>query len=264
MASWFALDVLKDFDKKLRDNRGFFNTEALVEQMKNIRASHNVLLLAPNFYKISRNSLVNCFRPADGYNPFIQKEEPFFIFSTREDKSIAYIFQKETNEMVARIEGDLTAVSYVNLLERAAVFFNHAQLVIDRNGEGEAIYLELEKRGYQNLLCLQPDERGLPIIKDGFKISDSTLPIAVDYFRMNIDQLKYDIPDEYLVKEMGDTISIEGEKMVMSFGKGQHIKTVATALWLLDNYEDGEKRMKENPQKPKKKKLRVPYKIFQH
>ena len=263
MASWFALDVLKDFDKKLRDNRGFFNTEALVAQMKYIRAASKVILLSKTFYKIAGNSLVYVFRPLDGKTMFIEPDEPFMIFATREDKSVAYILQKQTNEIVGRIEGDLTAVMFVNLLERASQFFNDAQVVIDRNGEGEAIYMELEKRSNLNLLCFQPDEHGLPVYKEGFKISSATLPIAVDYFRLSVDQLKCEIRDEQLVKEMGDTINVDGDQMVMSFGKGQRIKTIATALWLLDNYENTEKQMPQNAETIKKKKtLQVPYKIF--
>lgn len=264
MASWFALDVLKDFDKKLKDNRGFFNTEALVEQMKNIRAAHRIVMLTDTFYRIVSTSLMYVFReiPKDG-SMFIEPDEPFFIFATREERSVAYVFHKQTNELVARIEGDLTAVMFVNLLERAGNFFNKAQVVIDRNGEGEAIYMELEKRMYPNLLCFQPDDQSLPIYKEGFKITAATLPIAVDYFRLKIDQLKYELPDEQLVKEMGDTIGVEGDHMVMSYGKGQRIKTIAIALWLLDNYENAEKTLAAGPKKKKIKPFRPPYKIFQ-
>lgn len=263
MASWFALDVLKDFDKKLRDNRGFFNTEALVAQMKSVRAAHRVVLLSPNFYRTSMQSLVYVFRAVDGKEMFIKPDEPFFIFATREERSVAYVIQKETNEIVARIEGDLTAVMFSSLLERAGEFFNKAQIIMDRNGEGQAIYMELEKRLYRNLMCFQPDEHGNPYYTEGFKISSASLPIAVDYFRMNVDQLKYEIPDEQLVKEMGDTISVDGDKMIMSFGVGQRIKTISIALWLLDNYENMEKQMANQPKKRKPKPFRPPYKIFQ-
>lgn len=262
MASWFALDVLKDFDKKLRDNRGFFNTEALVEQMKNVRAAHRVVMLDTHYYKIATTSLVYVFRPVNGKDMFIEPDEPFFIFATREERSVAYIFQKQTNELVARIEGDLTAVMFVNLLERAGQFFNKAQIIMDRNNEGEAIYLELEKRMYPNLMCFQPDDHGIPVYKEGFKISASSLPIAVDYFRLNIDQLKHEIPDEQLVKEMGDTIAVDGDKMVMSFGPGQRIKTAAIALWLLDNFDNMEKQMKAAKPKKRAKTFNPPYKIF--
>ena len=263
MASWFALDILKDFDRKMADNRGYFETNALVEQMRSIRAAHRVVILGynPPFFKLSYTSLVYVFRPVEGANPFIQPDEPFMIFGTRHKKSVAYIFNKKTNEMVAKLDGDLSALMFTSLIERIGMFFNKAQIILDRGGEGEAVLLELEKRNYPNLMAYQPGEDNLPVYEEGFKISSKTLPIAIDYFKGMVDGMHYSIPDEQLVKEMGELIGVEEDRLNMSFGDGQRIKTVATALWLLDNYENMEKQ--EGQKKRIKKKSSQPrYRIF--
>jgi len=155
----------------------------------------------PYYYKFSNQSMVYIFRDVDhpgieGYKEFLTEEEPFMIFVSRETKTCAYVFQKETNEIVSRIEGDLTALSACNLIERAGKFFNNAQIVVDRTGEGEAIYLELQKRYYPKLMCVQAGDDGGVKVEGGFKISASNLPIAVDYFKQLSDSLQVDIRDE--------------------------------------------------------------------
>ena len=263
MASWFALDVLRDFDKKLRDNRGYFSTVALVEQMKKVRASSRVFLLGykPPVFRIAYNSLLYIFRPVAVGTPFIQTDEPFMIFITRHHRSIAYIIQKQTNEIVGKIEGDISVLLFASLIEKAGYFFNNALLVIDRNGEGDALLLEMSKRDYRNVLVTQPDKEGLPVIDEGYTISGQNLPLAVDYFKNMVDGLHIDIPDEQLVKEMGELIAVEGDKLTMSFGEGQRIKTMASALWLLDNYENTEKIQltikKRRPTQPMQPRYRV-------
>lgn len=270
MASWFAIDVLRDFDRKMKENRGFFSTSALVEQLRNVRASHRIVILGykPPVFRFTYNSLVYIFRPVTAPTleqsvPFITSDEPFMIFSTRYDRSVAYIFQKQTNEIVGKIEGDLNAISFASLLEKAGLFFNNAQIVMDRNGEGEAILLELQQRDYRNVLVYQPDKDGSPVYEEGYKISAQNLPLAVDYFKGMVDGMHVDLPDEQLVKEMSELISVDGEKLSMSFGEGQRIKTVASALWLLDNYENMEKtKMIEKPKK--KRRIGMPrYRVFQ-
>ena len=270
MATWFAVDVLRDFDRKMKENRGYFSTGALVEQLRNVRASHRIVILGykPPVFRFTYNSLVYIFRPVEAPTleksvTFIGPNEPFMIFATRHERSVAYIFQKETNEIVGKVEGDLTALMYASLLEKVGMFFNNAQIVIDRNGEGEAILLELQKRDYRNILVYQPDKDGQPIYEEGFRITAQNLPLAVDYFKNAVDGMHVDLPDEQLVKELSELISVEGDKCIMSFGEGQRIKVVASALWLLDNYENMEKMKANQPEKKKKKQTFTPnYRVF--
>ena len=99
---------------------------------------------------------------------------------TRKERSVGYILQKQTKEIVGKIEGmSISTIQYATLLEKAGQFFNKAQIVIDKTEEGKALLLELQKRGYDNLLCMQPDENGNEVIEEGFKISDRTLPLAI-------------------------------------------------------------------------------------
>lgn len=272
MSSWFAFEALRDFDKKLASNRGYFSTVAMVEHLRRTKAAHRVVLLGdhPYYYKFSNQSLVYIFRDVDhpgieGYKEFLTEDEPFMIFVSREAKTCAYVFQKETNEIVSRIEGDLTALSACNLIERAGKFFNNAQIVIDRTGEGEAIYLELQKRYYPKLMCVQAGDDGGVKVEGGFKISASNLPIAIDYFKQLSDSLQVDIRDEMLVREMGELIGVEGDKLTTSFGSGQRIKVVAISLWLLDSYEKREKQMNKPDKKKKKdKRIHIPYRVFNY
>jgi len=50
----------------------------------------------------------------------------------------------------------------------------------------------------------------------------------------------------------------------MSFGTGQRLRTVATGFWILDNYENGAKKLYNGGVKIRKKKksLNVPYLSF--
>lgn len=267
MASWFALDALRDYDKKMKENRGFFATEALVEQLRQVRAASRIVLLGynPPVFRTAYTSLVYIFVPVDSknYTPFFEPDDKFFIFFTRSKRSVGYIFNKSTSQIIGKIDGDMSALMCATLLEKAGYFFNKAQIVIERGGEGDAIYLELFKRNYPNLLCMQPDEEGRPTMKEGFLITASNLPLIMDYFKQIVDGGHIQIPDDSLLNEMAELIRVENDQLLMAFGEGQRIKTVATGLWLLDNYENALKKVKVDKAKIKeKKKLRVPYLSF--
>lgn len=264
MASWFAFDILRDFDNKLKSTRGFFPTTTIVEQAKRVKAANRVLLLNtnPRYFKFSFSSLVYIFRDMKDGDDFIRDEETFMIFCTREEKSIGYILEKTTGEIVGKIEGDMSALMFCNLLERAGQYFNKAQIIIDKNGEGEAIFNEMQTRFYPNLICTQPGEGGAITVSDGFKIDSSNLPLAVDHFRMKVNNLESEIFDDAIVREMGEMMAVEGDKLVLSYGTGQRFKTIAVATWLLDNYERGEKKL-YNPNRKVNKFINVPYLSFQ-
>lgn len=269
MASWFALEALKEFDKKLKDNRGFFDQGALVDQMKKTVAPHRIVLLSdnPRYFKYFYSSYIHIFRSiqmVDGkLIDFIANDEKFFIFVTRQAKTVGYILNKETREIVGKVEGDMTAVMCCNLLERTGRFFNNAQIIIDRNGEGDAVYLEMVKRMYPNLMCLQPDQNGDVVYEEAFKLSSSNIPIIIDSFRIKVDSNQVDLYDDSLLKEMGELISVDGDSLVCSFGDGQRVKTIATGLWLLENYEVTANK-KNSSENKKRRQLTVPYKVFNY
>ena len=274
MASWLAFTALNDFDKKMKDNRGFFSTPALVEHFRSRRSENKLLLIGvnPPLYRYANNSLVHIYRDVDHpkfmKKMFFEPDERFMIMCTRKERSIAYILQKATKEIVGKIEGmSISTIQYATLLEKAGQFFNNAQVVVDKNDEGHALLLELQKRNYPDLLCMQPDEDGLETIEEGFKISERTLPLAIDHFKYLVDSIHIAIPDEMLLKEMSELISVHGDELSLVYGDGQRIRTVAVGLWLLDHYE------KESPsvyngsqqQQNKAKKrnvLKVPYRVF--
>lgn len=264
MASWFALDVLRDFDKKMRDNRGYFETNAMVEQMKNVIASHRVVLLGQNgpAFKFAHTSLLYIFRPVSLYQNFIEENEKFFFFCTKEKKCIAYIIEKITGDIVGKIEGDTSALMFAQLLERCGYYFNKAQIIVDRSGEGSAVLSELQKRFYPNLMCVQPDRDGIPLPREGFEITEANLPLAVETFKQNVDGLNVRVPDDSLLKEMGDMIDVNGKSLNMGYGSGQRIKTVAIALWLIDNYENLDRKLYNQPKRHKAKKINIPYLVF--
>jgi len=263
MASWFAIDVLRDFDNKLRDTRGYFPTTTIIEQNKLVRASHRVLLLnhSPRVHRFAVNSLVTVFRPVKEEEDFIDSREEFFMVATRGEKSLAYIICKDEDEIVAKIEGDLTALMFCNLLERAGKFFNYATIIVDRTGEGEAVANEMENRFYPNLMCNQPDGKGGIKYDSVFRIDSGNLPIAVDHTRQKINNLEVKIPDEPLVREMGEIISCDGDQLNLSFGDGYRFKNLAIAIWLLDNYETGGKKL-YNKRKRTKEAFKLPYLVF--
>ena len=64
---------------------------------------------------------------------------------------------------------------------------------------------------------------------------------------------------------MTELISVQGNEITIGYGDGQRIRTVATALWLLDNYEnDAESAYNGvNQHKKERKTLKVPYRVFQ-
>lgn len=272
MASWLAFTALNDFDRKMKENRGFFSTPSLVEHYKSRRAANKILLLGinPPVYKFAHNSLVHVYRevqhPKFAKGMFFEPEEQFMIMVTRGERSVGYILQKETKEIMGKIEGvNISTLMYSTLLEKAGQFFNEAQIVVDKNGEGSALLLELQKRNYPNLLVMQPDEDGLETIDEGFKITERTLPLAIDHFKYLADSLHITIPDEMLLKEMSELISVKGDTLDMGYGDGQRIKTVATGLWLLDHYEKEENAVyngNKQQAKPKRNALQVPYRVF--
>lgn len=272
MASWLAFTALNDFDRKMKENRGFFSTTALVEHFRNRRSENKLLLLGinPPVYRYAHNSLVHIYRDVDHpkfmKKMFFEPDEPFMIMVTRKERSVGYILQKLTKEIVGKIEGmSISTIQYATLLEKAGQFFNKAQIVVDKTEEGKALLLELQKRGYDNLLCMQPDEDGNEVLEEGFKISERTLPLAVDHFKYLVDSLHIAVPDEQLLKEMSELISVKGDTMELGYGDGQRIRTVATGLWLLDHYEKEENPVYNGSKQRALKKrnvLKVPYRVF--
>jgi len=271
MASWFALEALKQFDNKLKENRGFFDTASMVEQLKQVVAAHRILLLSdnPRYFRYMYNSFVHIFRSismGEGKTliDFINPGEKFFIFVTRSPtKTCGYIFEKESKEIVGKVEGDMSILMGCNMFEKTGRFFNTCQIIIDRNGEGDALYLEMVKRQYPQLMCLQPDKEGNIVYEEGFRINSANLSVAVESFKMKVDSQDIVVRDDSLVKEMGELISVEEDQLNLSFGDGQRIKTVSIGLWLLDNYEVT--RLAKNPDGEKRtKKFSVPYTVFNY
>ena len=269
MASWFAFEALREFDNKLANNRGFFSTPAIVEQLKWAKSAHRILLLGtnPRYWRFAAQSLVTVFREIISKQDFVGSSEKFLIFYTRESKNVAYIFEKHTSEVVGVIRGHLSVTMMATLLERAGKFFNNAQVIVARNGEGEAVYRELEQKMYPNLTCMQPGKDGLEELKPGFIIDETNLPRAVDYLKQKTDSMDIQLKDRTLIKEMSELIAVTGDKLELAYGGGQSIKTLAVGLWLLDKYDNSEKKL-YNGQSGKKrrlhsKKLDVPYLVFQ-
>lgn len=276
MASWFAIDALRSFDKKFRDNRGYFDSAALVEQNKKVSAPHKIVLLGwkpQPVFKFSHRSLVHIFRPVihpdvDNARPFFDNKEKFMVFATREigdeGRSIAYILEKSTSEVVGKIEGrSISVTMYAQLLEKTGMFFNNAQIVVDKNEEGAPVLIELQRRNYPHVLCMQPDETGMPTAKEGFKITKNTLPPAMDHFKMGVEGGHIEVKDDAVIKEMGELIRVEGDKLEMSFGSGQRMKTLATAIWILDTYETGSKKLyNKSKDSIVNKAPKIPYRIF--
>lgn len=271
MSSWFAFEALRDFDKKLASNRGYFSSAALVNMIKGTTVARKLVVFGgnPPAFKLADNSLVYTFRPIifEDHRPkiFFDPTEKFMIYVTRRDRTVGYIFEKITSEIVGKIEGDITAIFASSMLEKVGRFFNNAQIIMDRTGEGDALFIELNKRNYPYLTCMQPDNDGLPTYGEGFSITSSNLPLSIDYFKMQVDGLEVKIPDESLLKEMSELISAQGDKLEMGFGDGQRLMTVATGLWLLDNYENNEKTSFNRTTKKKlDKKINVRYRVFNY
>lgn len=270
MSTWFAFEALRAFDKKLANNRGYFSTPALVEMIKGATVSRKMAIFGgnPPAFKLSDASLVYGFRPVvfENHRPqiFFTPDEKFMIYVTRRNKTIGYVFEKTTSELVGKLEGDLTAIFASSMVEKLGRFYNNAQVIIDRTGEGDALFIELNKRMYPYLTCVQPDRDGMPTVGEGFTITSSNLPLAVDYFKMQVDGLHVKIPDEALLKEMGELLGVNGTEMSTGFGDGQRIMTVATGLWLLDNYENMEKQSFNHPHKKRNKTQNIRYRVFNY
>ena len=266
MASWFALDALRSYDNKMRSNRGFFSTQGIIQLMRTVRSATRIVLLGykPPVYRTAISSLIYVYVPinVETFGPFFSEQDKFFIFFTREDRSIGYVFNKATSQIVAKMDGDMNALMCSTLLEKLGYFFNNAQVVIERSGEGDAIYMELLKRNYPNLLCMQPDENGYPVMREGFRLNASNFPRIIDNFKQIVDGNHIKIPDRAIIKELSELIAVENDKLVMSFGSGQRIKTLATGVWILDNYENSLKKNQNQPKKHQKKELHVPYLTF--
>lgn len=265
MASWFAIHALLEFDKKMMDNRGFFNNSALVDQMKQVIAPHKIMILStkPQYFRFMYNSLVYVYGPVEEGKLWFTEKDKFYIFVTKEDRGVAYIFNKLTSEVVGKIEGKISALMFASLLEKAGQFFNNAQIVVNKSDEGKAIMMELSTRNYPHLLAMQPDEMGFATLKDGFVITEQTLPIALDNFRLKVNDRSVLVRDNQLVSEMAEIIDVRGASISAAHGEAQRVKTLSVGLWLLQNYEkEPEKLYNQDKAGKKVKKLNVPYRVF--
>lgn len=271
MASWFALDALKEFDKKLSRSRGYFNSNYIVDQMKKMTAASRIVLFGynPPSFHFSHQSLISVYaiiqKDAAGTPmAFFQPSDKFFVYFTRTARSIGYVFDRMTSKIIAKLDGDMTAMNCVNLLEKLGRFFNSADIIIDRSGEGEAIFQEMQKRFYPKLRCFQPDKSGNKIYKEGFEIEPSNLPLSIDYFKSAVESGSLDVADDAVLRDMTDLIDVDGNQLVMAFGDGQRLKTAATGLWLLENYNVSTRNPTNKKQTKIVKKMSTPYRVFNY
>lgn len=266
-ASWFAIDALMEFDKKMLNNRGFFSNNALLEQTRNVAAPHKIFIMntKPRLFRFAFNSFLHIYHPVKEGEDFIGDDERFYIFATKEEKGIAYLWNMETKELMAKVEGNTSALMFASLLEKLGQFFNNAQVVVDQNGEGGAVLMDLATRNYPKLFAMQPDANGMLVMKDGFKIDERTLPIALDRFRLKINEGSLLVKDNKLTTEMSEIIEVQGNKITTAHSDAQRVKTFAVGYWLMDNYEKvPEKLYNRSKALKKSKSLNVPYKVFKY
>ena len=257
MASWFAISALQELVKFSSRERTLFNKKVLLKYLSETVAPKKVNLVGinPVVPQKALSGLVAIFKkPAE--------EKGYFISARIEPEyAVAICFDTETKEVVAKLQGDLSAVNFATQLERLGHYYNKAVVIVDKAKSGLAVLLELQRRNYPRLSCLRPTIDGIKY-EVGWETKAENLPLAIDALADYFNNHHLILKDKDLLRDISYTIDIEGDSLYMQAGKAIRVIALATGLYLL---KENKSLAKQADGLPKKRKpAKIPYRVFNY
>ena len=257
MASWFAISALQELIKFAARERTLFNKKVLLKYLSETVAPEKVNLvgLHPVVPQKALSGLVAIFKKP--------KEEKSYFISARiePEYAIAICFDIETKEVVAKLQGDMSAVNFATQLERFGHYYNQAVVIVDKAKSGLAVLLELQRRNYPRLSCLRQTIDGLKY-EVGWETKAENLPLAIDTLADYLNNHHLILKDKDLLRDISYTIDVDGDSLYMQAGKAIRVIALASGLYLLKENQSLAKQ-KTNLSK-KRKPAKIPYRVFNY
>jgi len=131
------------------------------------------------------------------------------------DFSVAQVMKKRNMEVVARFRGRLPVDAFAKELERLSYFYNTALLGVERNNQGIAVLVVLNKLYYPNLFYREDtNELGeSSVSKVGWDTNVRTRPLLITDMGMYIRNRDIIIHDEVTLRELSTFVRTEEKPM---------------------------------------------------
>lgn len=264
MASWFALQFLKNYDELITKSSGFFTVEGIAWQSKKLVHPSQYAITPDGKIISSYNSIFYSFIPRDEI--FKRK---YFLFATYiKSRVFVAFFDKDTGEFCCKIDATITPTFAAQWLSKRQHLFSYPTLGVYKDHEGTTLLFELQKNQFQNLLISYPREDDVPVFEAGLPPLPYILGPAFEYVKYKAQYEKeIYIKDKPTLLEFSRIISVSGKEVITSKQDDipQRAITFALGFYLFDVYNKDTKEEKEKKEKKKKIKYQRPhYTIFNY
>lgn len=161
------------------------------------------------------------------------------------DYSVATVLSKRNMEVVARFRGKLPVDSFAKELERLAYYYNTALLGVERNNQGIAVLVVLNKLYYPNMYYREDvnDVGESSATKLGWETNIRTRPILITDLGMYIRNRDLKIPDAVTINELMTFVRTD-EKPMGEAQPGTHddcVIAVGIAVQMYRRFPDANK-----------------------
>lgn len=266
MASWFAFRALREYDALMKETAGFFSPEGLVFQNRKTINPSQVFITPAGTLKYSYNSFLYFY--GKDYQELKQKKF-FTVISYFENRALAFFFDAEEGDLVAKIDAGITPTFLADYLLKNAKHFNEPVYAVIKQGAGQTVLSRLQFGGYSNLYVMQPTEDGLEKYQIGIDYTPFLIGYSLDYLKFNADKKEnIIIKDKQTIKEIAKIVGVQGLEVITVNNKfPERAITFAIGAYLLHNFNVDKKEKKEVGTRGLKEKIYreyPPYSIFKY
>lgn len=253
MASWFALQFLKNYDELITQTAGFFTVEGVAYQSRKlVHPSQYAIAQGPKLIP-SYNSIFYSFIPRDE----IFKRKYFLFASYIKTRVYVAFFDIETGEFLAKIDATITPSFAADWFVKRAAHFNFPLFGVYKDYEGTTLLYELQNKNYPNLMIAYPREDGLPIFENGVPPLSYLIGPAFEFVKYHAQILKnLHIKDKATLLDFSRVVAVSGKEIITSSKNTeipQKALTFALGYYLLLNYNRLEEKLGEEGKKKKGK-----------
>jgi hypothetical protein len=120
------------------------------------------------------------------------------------DRSVAYVKDRNTNELVAKTEGHFDPRSFATELFKLGTFYNKAWLLVEENNHGHTVIQGLKELRYPNFYKrrVMDELTNKPTRKIGFLTTNDTKLRVTEQFKKSLTEGQLVIYDAGLISEM--------------------------------------------------------------
>lgn len=274
MASWFALQFLKNYDELIAKSSGFFTVDGIAYQSKKLVHSSQYTVVSQ-----AGQRTVDTIRFIPSYNSifysFIKKDEilkrEYFVFATYiKTRVLMLFFDKWTGELCLKIDGTITPTFAAEWISKRSHIFKNPPIAVYKDYDGATLLYELQNNNYPSLFVSYPKEDGLPSFGLGVPPLPYVLSPAFEHVRLLCQHKKtLSMKDKGILLDFSRIITVSGSEVVTSKTDDIPQKALTFALghylWYYYNREEKKEKNGEKISEKFKIKYKPPhYTIFNY